>query len=152
MRGKIKAFIFNLYYLFFFLIPFRFVSSLLVILFPCRTFVWTGQWDQTGLGEVSGGIWCILRRFNWIPRRCLLSWWVSLNGGCDDVDLAANALSVFLSNSRSHIVLHTRHICWYWCCPCVCVCTKVFSSFCIANLQLIFINWEYSVLLIFLYF
>lgn len=31
MRVKIKAFLFILYYLFFFLIPFRFVSSLLII-------------------------------------------------------------------------------------------------------------------------
>lgn len=129
MRGKIKAFILNLYYLFFFLIPFRFVSSLLVILFPCRTFVWTGQWDQTGLGEVSGGIWCILRRFNWIPRRCLLSWWVSLNGGCDDVDvdvdLAANALSVFfLIQGLTSYSTHGTYAGIGAVLVCVCVCVR----------------------------
>lgn len=127
MRGKIKAFIFNFYSFFLFdSVSFRVFSCCILIFLQDLRLDWA--MGPTGLGEVSGGIWCILRQFNWIPRRCLLSWWVSLNGGCDDVDvdvdLAANALSVFLSNSRSHIVLHTRHICWYWCCPCVCVCTR----------------------------
>lgn len=120
--------VFIYFVLFIFCFWFRFVSFLLFVLLSCRTFVWTGQWDQRDTGEVSGGICCILRRFNWIPRGCLLSWWASFNGEGDDadvdVDLAANALSVFLSNSRSHIVLHTRHICWYWCCPCVCMCIR----------------------------
>lgn len=112
MRVKIKAFLFILYYLFFFLIPFRFVSFLLFLLLSCRTYVWAGQWGRRDTGEVSGGIWCILRRFNRIPRGCLLSWWASFNGEGDDVDvdLAANALSVFPSNSRSHCTPHTAHM------------------------------------------
>lgn len=123
-------------------------------LLSCRTYVWTGQWGRRDTGEVSGGIWCILRRFNRIPRGCLLSWWASFNGEGDDVDvdLAANALSVFFSNSRSHCTPHTAHMYAYVLVLSLCmyVYAKELNSCCIANLQLIIINLAYSVLFIIL--
>lgn len=63
--------------------------------------------------------------------------------GDDDGDLAANALIIFASNSRFHIILHTAHT--YAGIGAVlplrmCVFAKELSRFFFCNLQIIIIN------------
>lgn len=101
-----------------------------------------------------------MKLFNRISRGCLLSRWMSSSGRGDDDgdgDLAANALIIFGSNSRFHIVLHMgTYICWYWCwaAPAY-VCMQNNSAlvgFFFCYLQIIFINsvFLYSWFLLFL--